>query len=114
LKKPNYTIETLFHLRKKYPKDEFSLILGADNFKKIHLWKSYKSILDSYPIFIFPRKGSSLKDLDLNFPGSRINMITMQRIPISSSLIRDNILSEEFTYYLNPKVREYILENKLY
>ena len=114
LKRPNYTIETLLQLRKKYPKFEFSIILGADNFKSIHLWKSYKLILDSYPIFIYPRKGFPLKDLHLNFPDSRICVISMQNIPISSSLIRDNIFKEEFTHYLNPKVREYILEKKLY
>ena len=114
LKKPNYTIETLIYLRKKYPKDDFSIILGADNFKKIHLWKSSKLILNNYPIFIYPRKDSPLKDFDLNLPGSRICMIPMQCVPISSSLIRNNILKEEFTHYLNPKVQEYILENKLY
>jgi len=114
LKKPNYTIDTLLYLGNKYPQNEFSIILGADNFQKIHLWKNYKSILDAYPIFIYPRKDFPIKDSHCHFTGSRIQLISMECLPISSSLIRANILKEEFRDLLNPSVRDYIVENKLY
>ena len=114
LKKPNYTIDTLLYVRKKHPKNEFSIILGADNFNKIHLWKNYKSILEDYPVFIYPRKGYPRKGLNYNLMGTRICMIPMECIPVSSSLIRANIYREEFREYLNPHVREYIFEHKLY
>ena len=40
LPQPNYTVNTLAHLQDKYPKNEFSLIMGEDNLKSFHKWKN--------------------------------------------------------------------------
>src|SRR5690554_7025159 len=55
LSQPNYTINTLVHLKEKFPKHQFSLIMGEDNLKSLHKWKNYELILRDYDIYVYPR-----------------------------------------------------------
>ncbi len=55
LPQPNYTINSLTYLEEKYPNYQFALIMGEDNLKSFHKWKNYKLILESYPIYVYPR-----------------------------------------------------------
>ncbi len=113
LQQPNYTINTLMYLEDIYPQNKFSIILGADNFQNIHLWKKHQIILKNYEIFIYPRKGTKLNDSN-HSSIKNINLLKMHTIPISSSLIRSNIDSPAFTNYLNPSVYSYIMDHNLY
>ncbi|OUV56970.1 MAG: nicotinate (nicotinamide) nucleotide adenylyltransferase [Flavobacteriales bacterium TMED113] len=113
LRQPNYTIETLIYLQKTYPNNKYSLIIGSDNFNKIHLWKDSKKIIKNYPIYIYPREGLSINDSVIKL-NSKIKLISMDTIPISSSDIRLNISSKKALNYLKPSVKEYILSNNLY
>ncbi len=113
LNPPNYTINTLMHLEDVYPKNKFSIILGADNFQSIHLWKKYQIILKNYQILVYPRKGAKLNDSN-NSSVKNINFLKMRTLPISSSLIRSNIDNQAYTNYLNPSVYNYIMDYNLY
>ena len=55
LPQPNYTVNTLAYLTEKYPKNEFSLIMGEDNLKSFHKWKNYEVILQNHDIYVYPR-----------------------------------------------------------
>ena len=55
LAQPNYTVNTLAYLQEKYPKNEFSLIMGEDNLKSFHKWKNYEVILQNHDIYVYPR-----------------------------------------------------------
>ena len=41
LTKPSFTINTLAHLKEKYPTKNFTLIMGEDNLRGLHKWKNY-------------------------------------------------------------------------
>ena len=53
--KPNYTINTLFHLKNKFPNYDFVLIFGQDILSYFHEWKNYKDILKNYKIYVYPK-----------------------------------------------------------
>lgn len=55
LPKPSYTVDTLAHLKERYPKHEFSLIMGEDNLRSLHRWKNYEVILEKHKLFVYPR-----------------------------------------------------------
>src|SRR6185295_18756647 len=55
LSKPNYTIDTIRHLKEKFPADEFVLILGEDNLGTFDRWKNYEELLDLCMIYVYPR-----------------------------------------------------------
>jgi nicotinate-nucleotide adenylyltransferase len=124
LSQPNYTVNTLAHLKDKFPQYEFSLIMGEDNLKSLHKWKNYEFILDNHDIYIYPRISEevdpSLKDelakqnLDLkNHP--RIHKIDAPIVEISSTFIRENIKNKKnIKPLLSEKVWEYVDHNNFY
>lgn len=62
LPRPSYTIDTLKFLSENFgDKMEFSLLMGADNVERFDRWKSYEQILESYPIFVYPRRGYAVE-----------------------------------------------------
>lgn len=59
---PSYTIDTLKFLSENFgDKMAFSLLMGADNVERFDRWKSYEQILESYPIFVYPRRGYAVE-----------------------------------------------------
>ena len=60
LPQPNYTVNTLAHLKDKYPQHEFSLIMGEDNLNSLHKWKNYEFIIENHEIYVYPRLNSGV------------------------------------------------------
>lgn len=114
LPQPNYTINTLVHLKEKYPKYHFSLIMGEDNLKSFPKWKNYKVILEDYEVYVYPR----ISELDIpeelvNHP--KIHRINAPIIEISSTFIRNSIKEgKNIRPMLDDKVWEYIDHNLFY
>ena len=108
---PSYTIDTLQSLKEKTPKHEFCLIMGADNFENIHMWKNFKQILENYTIYVYPRNGIIVKRNQKNI----MVLHDMPQIDISASFIRKKIYEGKDVSYLMPeKAWEYIDKMKLY
>lgn len=62
LPRPSYTIDTLKFLSENFgDKMAFSLLMGADNVERFDRWKSYEQIVESYPIFVYPRRGYAVE-----------------------------------------------------
>lgn len=124
LPQPNYTVNTLAYLQEKYPKNEFSLIMGEDNLKSFHKWKNYEVILQNHDIFVYPRLDA--KDHTTKITPSKHNYLTIKNHPkvhyinapiveISATFIRESIKNKKNVQPLLPnKVWEYIDHNNLY
>lgn len=114
LPQPNYTINTLVHLKEKYPKYHFALIMGEDNLKSFPKWKNYEVILEDYEVYVYPR----ISELDIpaelvNHP--KIYRINAPIIELSSTFIRNSIKEgKNIRPMLDDKVWEYIDHNLFY
>jgi len=109
LSQPSYTVNTLVHISEKYPKNQFSLIMGEDNLKSLHKWKNYETILENHHIYVYPR----ISDLEINMDllqHSRIHKMAAPIVEISSTFIRKAVkentnikplLSKEVWEYLD-------------
>ena len=94
LPQPNYTVNTLAHLKDKFPQHDFSLIMGEDNLNSLHKWKNYDYILDNYDIYIYPRLTSEATNIDLkNHP--RVHKINAPVVELSSTFIRESIKNKK-------------------
>lgn len=114
LPQPNYTVHTLAHLKEKFPKYEFALIMGEDNLKSLPKWKNYETILNDYELFVYPRiSQDDIEEELLHHQG--IHRIAAPVIELSSTFIRENIKEgKNIRPMLDDKVWEYIDHNLFY
>lgn len=111
LSKPSFTINTLSHLRKKYPEHTFSIIMGSDSFDELYMWKDFSRITNSYKIFIYPRQHSKIRKRR----NADIEILNAPLLEISSTKIRELIKEAKSVRYLVPeKVRKEIERNGYY
>ncbi|MBL7766240.1 MAG: nicotinate-nucleotide adenylyltransferase [Chitinophagaceae bacterium] len=111
LPRPSFTIDTMTHLAEKYPKHQFSIIMGSDSFQNIKRWKNYQTLLELYPIILYQRPGHE-PDLSLS---SKIEVVKAPLLDISSTYIRGQIREKRSIRFLVPEiVMEEILANGYY
>ena len=111
----SYSIKTLNYLYENYDIDgKIALIIGADLIKDFHKWKEPEKISELANIVAVNREESDNLDKE-NIEKYNIKVIIAPRIDISSTLIRERIKKNKaFRYFLNDKVYNYIISNKLY
>ena len=114
LPQPNYTVNTLAHLQEKFPKHEFSLIMGEDNLNSLHKWKNYEVILQNHDIYVYPRLNSGeIDEQFINHP--KIHRVGAPVIELSSTFIRESIKKGKNVVPMLPnKVWEYVEHNLFY
>ena len=114
MNKPNYTINTINELSRLNPENKFVLIIGEDNLTRFNEWKYHEKILESYSLYVYPRKTDfSIPKEFLNNPN--IKLFNAPLFKISSSQIRKNIEENmDVIDLIHPKVYKYIKENKIY
>lgn len=112
LPQPSYTIDTLAHLKEKYPEYEFAIIMGSDNLGTLHKWKNYKLILRDYRIYVYPRPGYENAEF-ANHPSVTITMTPLMEL--SASFIRKSLAEKKNVQYFVPdSVLEFIESKNLY
>jgi len=90
LPQPNYTINTLVHIKEKHPHHEFALIMGEDNLKSFHKWKNYELILEQHDMYVYPR--ISVGKIETQFDTHpRIHKVDAPIMELSSTFIRKQI-----------------------
>ncbi len=110
LPKPSYTINTLNHLKKKYPKKNFVILMGADNILNITQWKDYQTIIENYQIYVYPRKGFNPK-----LQHKSIKYINAPLVEISSTFIRKSIENgKNVRFFLPYGIFDIIKDNGFY
>lgn len=112
LPQPSYTIDTLTHLKEKYPQHEFALIMGSDNLVSLPKWKNYKLILRDYQIYVYPRPGYENTDLATH-PAVTITMTPLMEL--SATFIRKSLSEKKNVQYFVPDaVLDFIEAKNLY
>lgn len=59
LPRPSFTANTLRELQRAYPENEFTLIIGEDNWAMFDRWREWEYILQNFRIMIYPRHGTT-------------------------------------------------------
>ena len=118
LPQPSYTAHTLAFLEEKYPMKEFAIIMGQDNIIHLNKWKNYEYILNTYPIYVYPRPNISSENSENNDILKHQNIHFVKDVPmmeISSSFIRKSIKNGKDVKYLLPhRAWEYVEEMNFY
>jgi nicotinate-nucleotide adenylyltransferase len=109
--RPSYTIDTLTHLSDKFPKHEFSVIMGSDSLENLPKWKNYEQILKQYKIFVYNRPNAKPVDRLLK----NVTIVDAPLLDISATYIRNKIAAKQSIRFLVPDaVLDYIEVNRYY
>jgi nicotinate-nucleotide adenylyltransferase len=112
LPQPSYTIHTLAHLQEKFPKHQFSLIMGQDNLQSFAKWKNYEEILKRYHLYVYPRPNTEVSEFD-NHP--HVHLTKAPLMDISSTFIRQAIIDKkDMRFFMPEKVWQEIDEMSFY
>ena len=110
---PSYTIDTLTHLEERYPKHDFSLLMGSDSLASLPKWKNYELLLERYKLHVYQRLGVPPTPLDVHH--SVTLHAQMPQFNISATYIRQQIQQKKSIRYLCPNsVIEEIERSGLY
>lgn len=103
----NYSANTAEYFKSLYPDDELYFIIGDDSYNELDTWFEPHRISKVCTLLVFPREGAVVKPPAVEIP--------MQKVPISSSEIRNLIKIGKDCRNLLPKsVFDYIIKRKLY
>jgi nicotinate-nucleotide adenylyltransferase len=108
LPRPSYTIDTLVHLKEKFPQREFILIMGSDNLDTLHKWKNYEILLRDYNIYIYDRPGHTEGKYRDH---SSVRIFPVPLMYLSATYIRQCIQSGKSIQYLVPDAVYHYLGN---
>ena len=110
---PSYTINTLSALQEAHPDDEFTLIIGGDNWEAFDKWKEYETIIERFKIMVYPRQGHRISiQSKLR---SRVEALESPIVEVSSTFIREGITDgRNMQAFLPAAVYEYIAKEGLY
>lgn len=109
--RPSYTINTLRYLAKRYPRHQFKLIIGSDNWKIFDQWKDSEEILSDFGVVIYPRPGYPVGTIYED----GVDVVTAPTADISSTFIRKAFArGKDMNYFLPAGVFDYIKKNQLY
>ena len=109
--RPNYTIDTLRLLRKRYPRNSFQLIIGSANWRIFTHWRDYQEIIDDFGVIVYPRPGYRTPTIYED----NVEIIDAPENSLSSTFIRDSIMRGKNMHYFHPDgVYDYIRAHDLY
>ena len=120
----SYSIDALNYLKKTYPHDKFSWIIGTDQVGSFTKWKKWQEIIDNFQLIIVPRTEYEKAEKQLQNIKTKVShpenifLIDRKNFPpiyISSRLIRQEIKESKSISNMVPKnVEKYIIQGKLY
>jgi nicotinate-nucleotide adenylyltransferase len=119
LPRPNYTADTMDHLREAYPDVAFNIIMGQDNLASFHTWKDHEALVGAHRMLIYPRltQGTSASDAATAkwLAHDNVEVHEAPIIAISSTYVRDAIMAGHDVQFLLPDaVVAYIGNNHFY
>lgn len=117
----SYTAQTLEALSKRYPEDEFYLLMGEDMFLTVDRWYRPGTICSLAALCASPRSENGLEKLlrqkeklEMEF-GARCFIEDIPYLPVSSTQVRELAEKGESLKGLVPeRVEDYIREHGLY
>lgn len=117
----SYTARTLQLLTQAQPEDDFFFILGGDSLAYFDQWYMPQEILRYATVLAVGREGVSFSALQRQAEelmerfGGKIELLHMERLDISSSMIRERLADgRSVRKFLPKKVYEYIMEHGCY
>ena len=109
----SYTVDTLRELRRLYPEDDFTYIIGADALDSLGKWRGIEKIAQIAAFAVIGRPGWDAKAA---VPSNvKLTIMDIEGLPISSGMVRRGTAAgEDVTGYVGEPIADYIRAHGLY
>jgi|AntRauTorckE6833_2_1112554.scaffolds.fasta_scaffold22852_2 nicotinate-nucleotide adenylyltransferase len=87
LPKPSYSVQTIRHLKEKYPDYNFYFCMGEDSLASFNSWKDYTKILEECKLLVAHRPGAIHDNVEDNIL-KHTHFVEHSPVEISSSQIK--------------------------
>lgn len=109
----SYTVDTIKLLRKKYPNDNFFVVIGGDMLSTLDSWCNWQELFSLTDFIAFKR--ADVLDFDLHYNriislGAKVTTIDVNITNVSSTQLRKNLDKN----LLPAKVYDYIMQKEIY
>ncbi len=105
----SFTIDTIRELKKRFPKDDFYLIIGSDLAKTFSTWKNYQDLKKEVKIIVAKRREYPLDGNEF------YHTVNIRQVETSSSQIRELIKNGcSIRHLVTENVAKYIQQHNLY
>lgn len=109
----SYTVDTIKLLRKKYPNDNFFVVVGGDMLSTLDSWYNWQELFSLTDFIAFKR--ADVLDFDLHYNriislGAKVTTIDVNITNVSSTQLRKNLDKN----LLPAKVYDYIMQKEIY
>lgn len=112
---PSYMITTVRELKRAFPGDEFSVIIGSDSYRELDTWKDYEELLEEAVFIVMGRRGDDPDTGKYGSKSARFQFADNPFIEISSSFVRERVRGGQTIRHIVPDaVMNYILDKRLY
>lgn len=117
---PSYTADTVEELRRRYPDDEFFLLMGTDMFLSFESWYQPERITAQAVLAVAHRNADNRQQLEncakhlLEKLNAKTVLVENEYLPHSSTSVRAMLAFQAAEEYLAPSVLSYIQRNNLY
>ena len=103
----SYSADTVEYFKTLYPEDELFFVIGDDSYNQLETWHEPHRIVQNATLLVFPREGAQVMPPAIK--------VTMERVEVSSSNIREKIkMGKDCRNLLPKKVFDYIIKRNLY
>lgn len=116
----SYTYLTLTKLKEQYPNDKLYFIMGADSLDYFEKWAHPEIICEKASILVAVRDELQLPQIEEKIKAlqqifcAEIFPLACERTDVSSTEIRESFSKNGGSANISDKVRQYIIQNKLY
>ncbi|HLR16608.1 MAG TPA: nicotinate-nucleotide adenylyltransferase [Alcanivoracaceae bacterium] len=124
---PSWTLNTLRHWREKHPQAALIWVIGGDSFAQLHRWHEWEQYASLCHLAILPRPQgatahpnvlaafpSATADVVMREQSGRRIHLAMPSMDISSTRIREELATQQYSELLPNSVMAYITSHGLY
>lgn len=113
---PSYTIDTVDALHAQRPEAEFFLVIGQDQYARLHTWHDWRALLSRVTIAVAARDGMVARAAPtLLSVWHRVEVLPMPEMPVSSTQLRAAVgRGEDIRAWVPAPVARYIELHDLY
>lgn len=110
----SYTIDTVRHMKTRFPGAELAWVVGADQLERLHLWRQIGELVTLVEFIVLARPGWANAARE-DIRGLHLRWCEGHLLEISSTEVRERVRADLPVDYLIPhKTVEYIREPRLY